>query len=233
MAMYALAVRPLIDRLQSSTRTVKQAWYADDATGIGSCSELRIWWNNLLEHGKGFGYHPNASKTYLVVKDNQLEKAKKAFAGTNVNITTEGKRHLGAVIGSSEFKDLYVREKVKTWTGEVIQLAKIATTQPHAAYAGFTHGLSSRWTYVQRTIPDIKHLFQPLEDAIHQIFIPSLTGRPPCSKPIRDLLALPVRLGGMGLINPTDMSNINFQASEKMTAPLVEIMLSQDQTIDC
>ncbi len=36
----------------------------------------------------------------------------------------------------------------------------------------------------------------------------------------------------MGLINPTDMSNINFQASEKMTAPLVEIMLSQDQTID-
>ncbi len=115
MAMYALAVRPLIDHLQSSTRTVKQAWYIDDATGIGSCSELRILWNNLLEHGKGFGYHPNASN--LVVKDNQLEKAKKAFAGTNVNMTTEGKRHLGAAIGSSEFKELYVREKVKTWTG--------------------------------------------------------------------------------------------------------------------
>jgi hypothetical protein len=40
MAMYALAVRPLIDRLQSISPTVKQVWYVDDATGAASCSEL-------------------------------------------------------------------------------------------------------------------------------------------------------------------------------------------------
>ena len=34
----------------------------------------------------------------------------------------------------------------------------------------------------------------------------------------------------MALINPTDTSNLNYQASEKMTMPLVEIILSQDQT---
>ena len=66
MAMYALAVRPLIDILQSNSPTVKQIWYADDATGAATCSELRAWWDNLLEQGEGFGYHPNANKTHLV-----------------------------------------------------------------------------------------------------------------------------------------------------------------------
>ena len=230
MAMYALAVRPLIDRLQSNSPAVKQVWFADDATGAASCSELRAWWDKLLQHGNGFGYHPNASKTHLVVKPQFLEKAQQLFEGTNVNITTQGKRHLGAAIGSRDFVEHYVRKKVKMWTQEIHSLAEIATSQPHAAYAGFVHGLSSRWTYLQRTIPGIHHLFQPLEDAIHQRFIPSLTGRPPCSQQTRNLLALPVRLVGMALINPTDTSNLNYQASEKMTMPLVEIILSQDQT---
>ena len=210
MAMYALAVRPLIDRLKSNSPDVKQVWYADDATGAASCSELRAWWDDLLVQGKGFGYHPNASKTHLVVKAQFLEKAKELFAGTNVNITTQGKRHLGAAIGSKNFTEYYVKVKVKTWIQELKQLSEIATSEPHAAYAGFVHGLSSRWSYLQRTIPDIQHLFQPLEDAIHQLFIPSLTGRPPCSKLTRKLLVLLVRMGGLSLINPTDPSNHNY-----------------------
>ena len=85
MGMYALSLKPLIDRLQSHCPTVKQVWYADDATGAASCSDLRAWWDSLFEHGKGFGYHPNASKTHLIVKEQFLENAKQQFAGTNVN----------------------------------------------------------------------------------------------------------------------------------------------------
>ena len=33
---------------------------------------------------------------------------------------------------------------------EVEKLSKIAETQPHAAYAAFTHGLSSKWSYHSR-----------------------------------------------------------------------------------
>ena len=127
MAMYALAVRPLIDRLQTNIPDVKQVWYADDATGAASCRELRAWWDYLLEHGKGFGYYRNASKTHLIVKAQFLEKAKQMFAGTNVNITTEGKRHLGAAIGSRAYTEHYVQKKVNMWTQEINQLAKIAT----------------------------------------------------------------------------------------------------------
>jgi len=50
---------------------------------------------------------------------------------------------------------------------------RLASTQPHAAYAAFTHGLSNHWLYTCRTIPDIQHLLLSLETAIHQ---PALTG---------------------------------------------------------
>ena len=40
MAMYALAIVPLIHKLRHSSPDVKQAWYADDATGAGSCEKL-------------------------------------------------------------------------------------------------------------------------------------------------------------------------------------------------
>ena len=62
------------------------------------------------------------------------------------------------------------------------------------------------------------------------MLIPALTSRPPCSILTRNLLALPVRLGGLGLVNPSTTSDLNFQASEKRTAPLVAIISSQYQT---
>ena len=41
MAMYAIAITPLIMKLKESRPNVKQAWYADDATGASTCSSLR------------------------------------------------------------------------------------------------------------------------------------------------------------------------------------------------
>ncbi len=155
MAMYGLAVKPLIGKLKSDAPNVKQVWYADDATGAGTCSELRMFWDSLQIHGTGFGYHPNAAKTHLIVKAEHAEKAVEVFAGTGINITTEGKRHLGAAIGSRSYTEVYVTDKVRKWSDEINLLAKIAQTQPHAAYCAYTHGLSSRWSFLSRTIPDI------------------------------------------------------------------------------
>ena len=45
----------------------------------------------------------------------------------------------------------------------------------------------------------------------------------------RNLLAPPVRLGGLGLVNPTETSD-RFQASMKLTAPLVAFIVSLDVT---
>ena len=50
----------------------------------------------------------------------------------------------------------------------------------------------------------------------------------------RDLLALPVRLGGLGLANPATLSSPSFQASELLTKPMVDLIQSQEtnQTVD-
>ena len=145
-----------------------------------------------------------------------------------MHITIQGKRHLGAAIGARTFTEEYVSHKVQTWTEEIKRIAEVATSQPHAANAAFTHGLSSRWTYLLRTISDIQDLLIPLENEIHQTLIPALTGRPPCSKVERDLLGLPVRLGGLGLTNPVTLSQYAFNASQRLTAPLAALIIAQE-----
>ena len=72
----------------------KQVWYADDATAGGSLNHLKAWWDRISAIGPDYGYYPNASKTWLVVKEANLEEATALFQGTGISITFEGKRHL-------------------------------------------------------------------------------------------------------------------------------------------
>ena len=51
------------------------------------------------------------------------DEAKRVF-GDEVNITTEGQRHLGAVIASQEYKDQYCEEKIRIWEEEIERLLK-------------------------------------------------------------------------------------------------------------
>ena len=161
MAVYAPAVRPLIDRLQSNSPSVKQVWYVP-LEPPPAASFMPSGTTSLNTERALDTIRMQARPTYLVVEAQFLEEAKHLFTGTNVNITTQGKHHLGAAIGSRDYTEQYVREKVKMWIQEIHRLAEIATSQPHAAYAFFIHGLSSRWTYLQRTIPGIhNHLKMP------------------------------------------------------------------------
>ena len=71
-----------------------------------------------------------------------------------------------------------------------------------------------------RTLPDIENLRQPYEGAISDVLIPSLIGRN-CSEAEGDLVALPVRMKGLGLINSSDSADAEYSASIRVSAPLV------------
>jgi len=227
MPFYALATIPLIRRLPNN---VIHAWYADDASACGEISLLRQWWDKLSILGPPFGYFPNASKTWLVVKEQFLKRAQLIFADTCVNVTTDGRPHLGAAIGSTAYISQYVSSKVTGWIQELQSLSSFAITQPHAAYSAFTHGLVSKWLFIARTIPNIDDLFQPLEECIRHTFIPAVTGHLSPGNLERDLLALPTRIGGMGIVNPVRMCAFEFTASNKVTMPLQTLLLSQSST---
>ena len=139
MPMYAMATIPIINHL-GSMADVKQVWYADDASAVGRLNPIRHWWDQLNTVGPKFGYHPNASKTWLLTKEEHLDQARTLFHDTQVNITTHGQPHLGAPLGCKEYGSEFVSDKVDCWVQELTMLANIAKSQPHAAHAGFTHG---------------------------------------------------------------------------------------------
>ena len=62
---------------------------------------------------------------------------------------------------------------------------------------------------------------KPLEDAIANIFLPALLEHN-CSLIEREILALPVGKGGIGVANPCNEAQLEYQPSRKITAPLVK-----------
>ena len=78
MVMYAVASIPLIHEL-SSISSVKQLWYADDATGMGTLNGLMSWWDRINELGKFYGYWPNAAKSSLLVSKDHYDEACELF----------------------------------------------------------------------------------------------------------------------------------------------------------
>ena len=147
MSFYALGIIPILDLLKDKIKTVKNVSLADDITGAGKLSDLKVWWEVLIEEGRKYGYFVNESKSWLIVKEREkMESAKKLFHDSEIKYTNEGKRHLGAAIGSQSFRETYAKEKVKRWCEELEQLSEFAKTQPHAAYAALCHGELHRFT---------------------------------------------------------------------------------------
>ena len=128
--------------------------------------------------------------TWLIVNEEYLPEGKALLANMEVNIISDGKCHLGAALGSRSFAESYVKCKVSRWIETVKKLSMKSCTQPHAAYAAFTRGLTSQLNYLMRTILGISDLIEPLNNAINNLLIPVLTGYNSISNRKRQLLAL-------------------------------------------
>ena len=171
-----------------------------------------------------------SKKCILRVKEGREEGAREYFGETGV-VMSSGTRHLGAVLGSNTEKQKFVGDKVKDWVREINVLAKIATTEPHAAFAAFTHCLQAKWNFVSRTIPEIGSMLTDVEDAIRQKFLPSLLRRE-VSDDIRALLALPARFGGLGIFDPVQRPTTSFEHSTQLCEPLTALILRQADFFD-
>ena len=92
MPIYTLESLPLLNI--TTTENKKYAAYAD----VISCVEkLR---NILTSFGQKIGYFPKANKSWLIVKPGKYEAAKSIFKHTSFDIANDGKRHIGAVVGT-------------------------------------------------------------------------------------------------------------------------------------
>ena len=82
-----------------------------------------------------------------------------------------------------------------------------------------------------RTIPDISELLKPLENVIRLKLLPALTEGRACSADERVLLSLPMRHGGLGIIDPSKISDNEFENSCKVSKNLTSAIRSQQSDI--
>ena len=113
-------------------KPTKMVAFADDLSAGGSLSNIKKWWKALCNLGPKFGYNPDGSKRWLIVKSQLVREAEKLFENTKINITKNGKRYLGAAIGSQEYTDEYVIKKTNQIANELNNLCEIANLEPQA-----------------------------------------------------------------------------------------------------
>ena len=58
--------------------------------------------------------------------EEDVVRAKEMFEPLGVIVTSEGQRHLGAIVGSNKYREEYVKDKVGKWVKDVEALAEIA-----------------------------------------------------------------------------------------------------------
>ena len=71
---------------------------------------------------------------------------------------------------------------------------------------------------------------KPLDDLINKKFIPSLL-ESIITEEDRKLYSLPIRFGGLGIPIISEISQEGYNASKKITAPLVSLMIMQENSL--
>ena len=99
MAAYAPGLSVLQSKISQNNTGAKHIAYADDLVGAGKLREIKNLWHEICKHGPPLGYNPNATKPCWIVKEEMKDLAMDIFKDTGIMITTEGQKHLGAVIG--------------------------------------------------------------------------------------------------------------------------------------
>ena len=120
------------------------------------------------------------------------------FSDSKVNITTKGKKHLDAAIGSSEFRAKYVTEKVNEWYEELKTLSNFAKSQTQAVYAVFCFGEQNKDSYFLFTIPSMRKLMKSVDRIIQNDLLPLIIEES-ITENERQLYSLPGRSRDLGI----------------------------------
>ena len=96
--------------------------------------------------------------------------------------------------------------------------------------SAYAKSICHRWVFLQRTVPGIKQNLAPLEQCIRNTLIPALVGRD-VSDIERRIISLPVRYGGLGIADPTETCDREYEASFNITEDLSSLILMQEQDL--
>jgi hypothetical protein len=162
MLGYALCMLPLTLQLKVEFPEVEKPWYAEYAVSDVEFARIRAMLERLLELGPGYGYHPESSKSIVVVVRHNLERGKVYFSDLT------GSRYLGGFVGEDEDRDEWLESKIATWVDIIKQLSTVAVPYPQSEYAVIQKSVQAEGTFVQRLVWDVGDKFYTIREAMHR-----------------------------------------------------------------
>ena len=160
---------------------------------------LYNWYNHLSQEGKKYGYLVNGSKSWLIVKSDVLADEAKRVFGEEVNITTEGQRHFGAVIGSQQRSILSGKGP---WTERRTRSTIWDNKEPASCSLHCCHeGLQIQLYLFHAKIESFEYYVDPIQEAIDDLLHPAqwlFSQTEPLPRDLRQLVTLSPAQGGLG-----------------------------------
>ena len=202
MIAYGIGILPLIKNLKRKIPEVTQPWYADDARALGAFAILETYFDSLICQVLGRGYHPNPTKSVLIVRPENLE-AVKVFGARHAFRVCTGARYIGGYIGDDKSKRDWLRERTLTWYKNFNTISESAGKYPQDSYATVVCLIQSEWIFLQHVTWYTGDSFAVVENMIRETFLHRLFfGITKTLSPIVGALStMPVSKYGMGLLN--------------------------------
>ena len=82
--------------------------------------------------------------------------------------------------------------------------------------------LQLKWKYLQRTVPGVRTLMGPIEEALREKFFPALFGGEEINVEFRQILGHSVKHGGLGIPDPRFSEESAYNNSKADSGELVD-----------
>ena len=142
MITYGIGILPFIKNLKQDISDITQPWYADDSGALGTFARLETYFYSLTRQGLGRGYHPEQTKSLLIVRPDNLE-AGKLFGKRHGFRVCTGAHYLGNYIRDDESKCDWLRERTLTWERNINTRSKTTGKYHQEIYSTVVRAIQS------------------------------------------------------------------------------------------
>ena len=146
MIPYRILIIPLIKNTKQEIPDVPHPWYADDAGDLGTFARLETYFDSLTRQVPKQGYHPNPTKSVLIVYPENPEKGK-VFGDRHGFRVCRGARYVGGYITDDNSKRDWLRESTLTWKKNINTIRKTAGKFPQESYTAVVRAIQSEWMF--------------------------------------------------------------------------------------
>ena len=174
-----------------------------------------------MELGLTRGYFPELEKSIVVCDSGAWEAVQYQLERFQFKLV-DGHWYLGGFIGSEGGCQKWLEPKIQKWTKAVETVATVARQYPQTAYVGLVQSLQAEWHYLQHVMLPTDNTFDPVEQAIKDMFLPALFGEEAKhTVELQPLLTLSVHWAGIGILMPTTSGPRSHDTSKASMATLI------------